>query len=632
MVAAPRPLRIAILGGGCGAVSAAFWLTSTSQLRRKFQVSIYTNGWRLGGKAASGRDGGGHDRILEHGLHMWMGWYEVAFRTIRACYSEMPGAVDHPFRNWRDAFTPERRITLAEPDLKRRGDASETWTATFPKLPGTPGDAEPFPGEGTVLGRLLALIESNAGPFFRRPSNVTLRTLQTWFRKGGESSIRRMSSNGYWLCALIDLALAAAIGYLTDVLPYGEAGFARINHLDFKDWLLSHGAATQYLWSAPIRALYDLGFAYRDGIVSYENAAAAAGVSLNVLLNAVTGYRDAPLWKMNGGMGDVVFAPLYQVLRQRGARINFFHRLSNLRLSSDGQSIESMAFDRPVKTKAGGYDPLIMVKGMPCWPAEPLWPQIVGGKSANPPAHELESTRSSRRVGTRERLSKRDFDIVVLAIPPSGLPGFGTELLTRGPRIMAMYRAMTCVATRSAQIWLRRGDDHRDGPTITAGLQNPYNSWADMSHLIARENWADETPHSCEYLCGTLPAHQAIGASNSKNGSSRRLREEFLAWANDSQFPFHSRTSRSGRMMRKEIASEYHRVNCDPSDLYVQSFPGSIAHRLRPDESGIANLYFAGDWTATRINSGCVEAAFESGQTAAQAIARRAGCDLSEAR
>ncbi len=47
---------VVILGGGCGAVTAAFELTATQELRDRFEVELYTLGWRLGGKGASGRN------------------------------------------------------------------------------------------------------------------------------------------------------------------------------------------------------------------------------------------------------------------------------------------------------------------------------------------------------------------------------------------------------------------------------------------------------------------------------------------------------------------------------------------------------------------------------------------------
>jgi uncharacterized protein with NAD-binding domain and iron-sulfur cluster len=52
----------------------------------------------------------------------------------------------------------------------------------------------------------------------------------------------------------------------------------------------------------------------------------------------------------------------------------------------------------------------------------------------------------------------------------------------------------------------------------------------------------------------------------------------------------------------------------------VLSLPGSEQHRLRPDRSGFANLYPAGDWTDSGLNAGCIEAATMSGLQAANAL------------
>ena len=86
---------------------------------------------------------------------------------------------------------------------------------------------------------------------------------------------------------------------------------------------------------------------------------------------------------MNAGMGDVVFAPLYQVLRRRGVRFDFFHKLTNLGLSAGGADsppVESLEFDVQARTLSGGeYEPLCWVKDLPCWPARPAFTQLVGG-------------------------------------------------------------------------------------------------------------------------------------------------------------------------------------------------------------------------------------------------------------
>jgi uncharacterized protein with NAD-binding domain and iron-sulfur cluster len=78
--------RVAILGGGPAALTAAFELTATPELAARHEITIYQPGWRLGGKCASGRNPDHHERIEEHGLHVWFGCYDNAFWIVRRCY------------------------------------------------------------------------------------------------------------------------------------------------------------------------------------------------------------------------------------------------------------------------------------------------------------------------------------------------------------------------------------------------------------------------------------------------------------------------------------------------------------------------------------------------------------------
>ena len=79
--------KIAILGGGVGALGTAWELTSVQGWEDRYDITVYQLGWRMGGKGASGRNQAVRNRIQEHGLHLWMGFYENAFRCIREAYS-----------------------------------------------------------------------------------------------------------------------------------------------------------------------------------------------------------------------------------------------------------------------------------------------------------------------------------------------------------------------------------------------------------------------------------------------------------------------------------------------------------------------------------------------------------------
>ena len=98
--------KVAVLGGGGGGISAAMELTATRSLRDRYDVTVYTPGWRLGGKAASGRNAQDHQRIEEHGIHVMFGFYENAFQMIQTAYDENGRPPGTPLDTWEHAFTP----------------------------------------------------------------------------------------------------------------------------------------------------------------------------------------------------------------------------------------------------------------------------------------------------------------------------------------------------------------------------------------------------------------------------------------------------------------------------------------------------------------------------------------------
>ncbi|MBS0476346.1 MAG: NAD(P)-binding protein, partial [Proteobacteria bacterium] len=79
--------KIAVIGGGVGAMSTVFELTEQPGWQDNYEITVYQLGWRLGGKGASGRNKDKGDRIEEHGLHFWFGYYENAFNLIQRVYA-----------------------------------------------------------------------------------------------------------------------------------------------------------------------------------------------------------------------------------------------------------------------------------------------------------------------------------------------------------------------------------------------------------------------------------------------------------------------------------------------------------------------------------------------------------------
>ncbi len=139
-----RRINVAVIGGGCAALTAAFELTRPEHQGR-YAVTVYQMGWRLGGKGASGR--GTSERIEEHGLHLWLGFYENAFRLMRGCYAELDrDPATCPLATWRDAFAPAPSVAVTERAPTARGSPGSRTFRPDAASPATPSTrATPSP-------------------------------------------------------------------------------------------------------------------------------------------------------------------------------------------------------------------------------------------------------------------------------------------------------------------------------------------------------------------------------------------------------------------------------------------------------------------------------------------------------
>ena len=330
----------------------------------------------------------------------------------------------------------------------------------------------------------------------------------------------RRQHDGRRAAEVADLVITCLEGAIRDGLLLHPAGFAAIDDLDFREWLASHGARSETADSPIVRAMYDLVFAYEDG--DPRRPRFAAGLGLFLAGKLFFEYRGAIFWGMEAGSGDVVFAPLYEALRARGVRFAFFHRVDQLHVSDDGGSIQAVSVARQARLADGRaeYDPLVRVKGLPCFPSRPLDEQLVA-----PTTLDLESAWGDR--SSEEAMVLRageDFDDLVLATSLGIVPRVCGELIARSPRWRAMVDHVATVPTQSLQIWLRRRESelgwHHPRATVS-GYLAPFDTYASMSHLIPREDWADgRGPQAIAYFCSALPA----GAATDPEAARRVVR------------------------------------------------------------------------------------------------------------
>ncbi len=499
---APDRVKVAILGGGCGGLAAAWGLSSTPALRERFDVTVYQLGWQLGGKGASGRaphrgePAGLGQRIEEHGLHIWFGFYAHAFALMRSAYAEAGLAAGEDW--WTTAFEKCDSVCLYD----QRDDGTWARQTLHLQRRGGPGQGPSTGARRAPLGRvmartirvlangLLAELGEERGPLrgdlgAERDTALaaTVSTLKAVageledvegpFALGDDGGAvvargRERSVGRRWHRLRRD-AVEPILERLTDQIRELRAllanrdatdrvrlwrgvleliaasllgvvrddvlwrGFGVLDEEDLREWLGRHGASEETLERSPVlRGLYDLTFAYRDG--DKLRPSLAAGKGLQSLLLMIN-YEGSFMWRMRAGMGDVVFSPLYLALRRRGVRFEFFSRVTHLGLMPGRPVVDRIELVREATVRGGAdrYDPIERIGEWWCWPSAPYREQL----------SDLEPVGARLRRGA-------DFDEVVLGIPVGALGPICAEPPTQTPgsrRCCAMLRP--CARRRS---------------------------------------------------------------------------------------------------------------------------------------------------------------------------------------
>lgn len=649
--------RVAILGGGLSGLVTALNLTAPEQ-RGRYSVTVYQLGWRLGGKCATGRNADIHDSIQEHGLHVFMGQYANAFALVQGLYAE---AADPPFANWRDGFTEQGSMTLME---EVDGEWLP-WVINAPVFPGTPG-LDPQP---SLFGRLIQILQwigrnveeihesafcPGTSPEFRRalvqraidrlgaidPAKGTPRPrdqadaaaaldhLHRWMagciarQATLDNELRR-----FWILA--ELSLASLIGSLRDgLLLFPEANLERVNELDYKAWLRSHGAGEAAVESAPVRSLYDLIFAYPEGKWQSDGDVEAGTMFLSLLNTAC--YQGSLIWKFNTATGDLIMTPFYEVLHARGVRFEFFCRVDELVPAVDGGTIAEVRIGRQVALVDGEYLPLrTLASGQRVWPDRPLYDQILDGAALKAADVDLESRWTPwQDAGAPFTLGAgHDFDLLVLAIPPAAHPTICAKLIAQKAKWRAMADAIQTTATQSLQTWMKAdqaGLGWTNPTPVGAYDRTALDSWADISPVLKTESWpASSGVVSEQIACGPLPC-PPLPPPAGDHGYPAVMQAEVDAVAQlyldvDAGVYWKNRFGPRGPK-GDTVANTYSRANIDPSERYTLSVARSTKHRMRSGDSTYHNLYLAGDWIQNGENLGSFEATTLSGILASRAI------------
>lgn len=686
------PKKVSILGGGMGGLVTAYYLTNQPDWQKNYDITLYQLGWRLGGKCASSR--GENARIEEHGIHGFMGSYFNALPLMADLYAELGRRPDQPLATFEEAFLPSNLTMLWE----WQNDHLKPWPVRTPSNAIPPTDGSSYKGVGTAIEAILNEIAGMLGQAEGIPHVVgagvklfidnAIKSLHEAPLSEGAShplvaevrGARKLIAGAVEAFAAIAPKLASKaddlrralltldfyatliIGTLVD--DVAVRGFDGLDEENWSDWLTRHGLHADTLASPVVMVTVNICYQSPNGDTS-RAARMGAGCYLDWSLRGCA-YMGALLWSFAAGTGETVVAPMYEVLKRRGVKFEYFHKVDALRIDKrDGRKIGSveMTVQATLKHPERGYQPLIEVKGLPSWPKCPLYEQLNEGEYLRATGIDLESYWNGWPDAAHPHLKTPkvlrhgiDYDEIVFAISLGAIPYLCKELVDECVDWKGMIDHLPALTTQAMQLWLSR-DLYEMGWTEPLNPEEnelalsgtyfcPPNGNANFPDLLKWEDWPkDNMPKALWYFCGLMPDYEPpppFTDTDYPRRQAERVRAQSIQYLQTSigtmlpkatvrannglgdpmglDFGLLVDTRDGGAEGVSRFDSQFWRANIDPTERYVSSPPGSVDYRLEAWGSGFDNLTLAGDWIYTGINIGSFEGATMGGKLASYAI------------
>lgn len=482
-----RKLRVAVLGGGPAACAAALYL---ARQKDRFDVSVYTTGYRLGGKCQSWRNPAKADRIEEHGLHAFLGFYRNAFTVVKDAYHD---AYEDPRRGaalYATAF-------YAEPYNGLMVYRKQQWT--YCATPGVSSSAPPPGAPGPkahplvlvlvtlarrirdysrlmrghtkelddlldthdqtvdrVRGQLMEIAATDAraptpSPLERVESGLVadFKSIHDVLAKHVLEDVDDLIPTYWWfLWTGIDTMGTILRGLFKD----RPRNLSELDGDDFRVWLRCNGLhePAGQSWQV-IDQVYETLFAHQnddhlqDACEHLETDVRpdnlAAGVGVRWYLLGATGIFGTASYRFEYSCAQTMMTPLYLALERLGAAVNFFHVVDGLELTGVGphRRLTRVKLTRQAEVKAGAskYQPLVIpdLRGNPPdlhdWPMKPHHDQLVDGqwfKDNNFDFFDSWQAPSNIKAKPVTLEYGRDYDLCVLGIPLGALPMIDSPL------------------------------------------------------------------------------------------------------------------------------------------------------------------------------------------------------------
>ena len=591
---------VAILGGGMGALATAFELSEGDWTDRFERITVYQRGWRLGGKGASSRGPNGRieEHGLHVLLGYYDHTFDVMRRCYEAL-DRGRSDPSCPIRTWDDAVAPSNLVGVVDrhdgewepwvatfsPFAGRPGGGAEGPAGSSPlavadlvvrslRLLVDFFASLPFPDVVREwLHRVQHLADASVRPHRgaggvddrRRPGRGTARPdpPAQLGRSGSCNRPRRGPATGTSSVSCRPSSSRSGAGSATDCAAGPRRGAAT-------SWWSWSPPTSSASWptacsrvpraSGPsttsTTASGCSGTASTPRRSSHPSCGACTTSSSATRTAIRPGRASVPgsVWNWRPRCSSGTRARCSGRCRPAWARWSSPRstRSCATAASSSASSTGSMRSGSPTTgarsppstwasrpswpTGSTAYDPLIRVKGLPCWPDAPLVAQLrgtepLGGRRPRVvlvPAPRRRSPHAARRARTSTSwCSPSPWAWCRTSAESSWRRRRpGGRWSTTWERSPPRRSSSGCPRTRRRSV-----GPARSGATVS-GFVKPFDTWASMAHLLPAEDWPEtDRPRTIAYFCSVLDtpaAGTARPTPSARHGPCERGRRRFL--------------------------------------------------------------------------------------------------------
>ncbi|MHB8875556.1 MAG: FAD-dependent oxidoreductase [Myxococcaceae bacterium] len=386
------------------------------------------------------------------------------------------------------------------------------------------------------------------------------------------------------------------------IIPAMVSGYLppSLDEDSFTAWAISTGLDRSLTRKSWFRYVLDLCFNY-----PVEGSAYVGALGFSRLI----GYSNAEVLYLNGGLSEIIVAPIARLFRSLGGKVEFCTKATRVELDAVTKRVNKVV-TRPMATPVpiAGVDDHVDVT--PLGGSYPLeddpYPAF-----GDPPA--AAGPQTVRTHGS-------DFDEVVWTLPIEStkrllrtVANFDEEVMAH-PQLSRIWKLRT-VTSLSMRMWLPQKVMPADFDTVVMATPQP------AATLIDYANRLDELRGGPYGSVIEFEGQEGLDADLTDDELKRSLVTQFadLPFVDRARFDVDAVLNQTGGC-KNEL-----RRNAADHLRYILLEPGHWKHRPEQDQSPYQNLLFAGDWVNGTQPTASMEAATRTGRVAANLLRTREG-------